>query len=94
MFLKFDLPSMPTAVFISLLVKPCSGTWHIPQDIVLFNDNLLSKNNFFPSSIFSLVIGLSLGMSSFGKPNCFIVTNFIKSALFPFLSLKLNEFVS
>ena len=50
--------------------------------------------NFFPSSIFSLVIGLSLGISNFGKPNCFIVTNFIKSALFPFLSLKLSEFVS
>ena len=32
--------------------------------MVLFNDNLLSKNNFFPSSIFSLVIGLSLGGST------------------------------
>ena len=27
---------MPTAVASSLLANPCSGIWHIPQDMVLF----------------------------------------------------------
>jgi len=41
---------MPIVVAISLVVNPCSGTWHMPQDMVPFRDSRRSMNSLRPSA--------------------------------------------
>src|SRR5437016_3389088 len=41
--------------------QPLSGRWHVSQDIFAVFESRVSKNNFFPSSTFSGVMGLSAG---------------------------------
>ena len=42
---------MPTAVASSLTVKPCSGTWHMPHDMVPLRDRRRSMNSLRPSAM-------------------------------------------
>ena len=68
-----------------------SAAYSLLGSVLLLSVIGYSIDQYYESSPVYLIIGLSLGMSSFGKPNCFIVTNFIKSALFPFYTKHNHE---
>ena len=60
---------MPTEVASSCAVNPCSGTWHIAQDIVPLGESRRSKKSLRPSATFAGVTGLSAGTSIAGRPS-------------------------
>ena len=64
-----ERPSTPTAVRISLLVKPCSGMWQVAQAKVSLSDSRRSKNSLRPSSMRARVSGLPAGTGTGGRPS-------------------------